>query len=58
MVRQRCLVDDAGVCWEGYRTDLVCWDHRASEVGSQHAQGGSCALWMTLGYVGRGIAPI
>jgi len=32
-------VDDTGVCWEGYCTDLVHRDHRASEVGSQYAHG-------------------
>ena len=32
-------MDDAGVRREGYRADLVCRDHGASEAGSQHAHG-------------------
>ena len=38
-VHQKCPEGDAGVRRVGCRVDLVCWDHGASEVGSQHDRG-------------------
>ena len=39
-VHQKCPEDGAGVSRVVYHVDLVCWDHEASEEGSQHNRGG------------------